>query len=399
MKRILAGVVHTATSHGSLENAQVIIDDHGRIRSLQKIANNFRGETIDCREKVVIPGLIDAHTHLGLFGDGTGQAGQDGNEAVEPITPHVRAIDALDPLSGDLRDALLSGITAVFSVPGSANLIGGQGLVLRTYGSPVIEERIIKAPAGLKAALGENPKRVYSSKGRMPSTRLGNAAVMREALLAAQNYAAKQRKKRKKTEDTPDRDLKQEALCLALDREIPLRGHAHTANDIVTFIRIAEEFGMDLVIDHCTEGHIIAEYLATKGVPAAVGPLAWTRRKVETRRRTVETPALLTAAGVKVAIITDAPVCPINLLPICVGLAIKAGLSWEEGLKSVTINAAEICGVADRIGSLARGKEADLVVLDGDPFEVGTHVEQVWIRGQPVDLEQERRKQVSEWRA
>jgi len=396
MKRIIAGVVHTAGKRGSIEKGEVVINGRGRIESVGKVSKGFKGETIECPNSVVVPGMIDAHTHLGLFGDGTGPAGQDGNEAVEPITPHVRAIDAIDPLSGDLRDAILAGITTVFSVPGSANLIGGQGMVLRTHGSVVIEERTLKAPAGLKAALGENPKRVYAGKGQMPSTRLGNAAVMRQAFVAAQNYANKLKKGKRKKSDAPDRDLKNEGILLALNREIPLRGHSHSANDILTFVRIAEEFGLDLVIDHCTEGHLIADYLAERNIPAAVGPLAWTRSKVELRRRTAETPGLLAAAGVKVAIITDAPVCPIQMLPLCVGMAIKAGLSWEDGLRSVTINAAEICGVADRVGSLEPGKDADLVVLDGDPFEVQTQVQQVWTEGQPVDLEREKAIQRSQ---
>ena len=396
MERIIAGVVHTAEKRGSIEKGEVVINGRGRIESVGKVSKGFKGETIECPNSVVVPGMIDAHTHLGLFGDGTGPAGQDGNEAVEPITPHVRAIDAIDPLSGDLRDAILAGITTVFSVPGSANLIGGQGMVLRTHGSVVIEERTLKAPAGLKAALGENPKRVYAGKGQMPSTRLGNAAVMRQAFVAAQNYANKLKKGKRKKSDAPDRDLKNEGILLALNREIPLRGHSHSANDILTFVRIAEEFGLDLVIDHCTEGHLIADYLAERNIPAAVGPLAWTRSKVELRRRTAETPGLLAAAGVKVAIITDAPVCPIQMLPLCVGMAIKAGLSWEDGLRSVTINAAEICGVADRVGSLEPGKDADLVVLDGDPFEVQTQVQQVWTEGQPVDLEREKAIQRSQ---
>jgi len=389
MQRIIAGVVHTAGKRGSIEKGEVVISRRGRIESVGKVSKGFKGETIECPDSVVVPGMIDAHTHLGLFGDGTGPAGQDGNEAVDPITPHVRAIDAIDPLSGDLRDAILAGITTVFSVPGSANLIGGQGMVLRTHGSVVIEERTLKAPAGLKAALGENPKRVYAGKGQMPSTRLGNAAVMRQAFVAAQNYANKLKKGKRKKSDAPDRDLKNEGILLALNREIPLRGHSHSAHDILTFVRIAEEFGLDLVVDHCTEGHLIAEYLAERNIPAAVGPLAWTRSKVELRRRTAETPGLLAAAGVKVAIITDAPVCPIQMLPLCVGMAIKAGLSWEDGLRSVTINAAEVCGVADRVGSLEPGKDADLVVLDGDPFEVQTKVQQVWIEGKPVDLQRE----------
>lgn len=395
MKRIIAGVVHTASAKGPLKDAQIVIDNRGRIRRVGKVTKAFKGETILCPDSVVIPGMIDAHTHLGLFGDGTGPAGQDGNESVDPITPHVRAIDALDPASGDLRDALLAGVTAAFSVPGSANIIGGQGLVLRTHGGPVVEDRVVKAPAGMKAALGENPKRVYSGKSRMPATRLGNAAVMREALVAAQDYAEKLKRGRRKKSEAPDRDLKSEALQLVLDGEIPLRGHAHAANDIATLSRIAEEFGLNLTIEHCTEGHLVADFLAKKRIPACVGPLAWTRSKVEVRRRSVQTPVILAEAGVKIAIITDAPVCPINLLPICVGMAIKAGLSWEEGLRSVTINAAQICGVDDRIGSLEPGKDADLVILDGDPFEVQTRVEQVWICGKPVDLEAERRLELA----
>ncbi len=394
MKRIIASVVHTATSKGSIDGGQVVINDGGKIQSVGKIAKSFDGETIDCTGKTVIPGLIDAHTHCGLFGDGTGPAGRDGNEAVDPITPHVRAIDAFDSASGDLRDALLAGITTVFSVPGSANLIGGQGMVVRTHGSRVVDERALRPTAGMKAALGENPKNVYAGKGRMPATRLGNAAVMREAFVGARNYAAKLKKAKKG--DAPERDLKNEALMLALDRKVRLRGHAHSAHDIVTFTRIADEFGLDLVADHCTEGHLIADYLAERKIPAAVGPLAWGRSKVELRKRTIETPAKLVEAGVKIAIITDAPVISIHMLPLCVGMAVKAGLPWDEGLKSVTANAAEICGVGKRVGSLARGRDADIVVMDGDPFEVQTSVERIFIEGEEVDLDAEREIQAGQ---
>jgi imidazolonepropionase-like amidohydrolase len=320
---------------------------------------------------IVTPGFIDAHCHVGMWEESNEWAGSDGNEMTNPSTPHLRAIDAINPDDIAFKDACKAGITAVFTGPGSANVIGGQSVVIKTAGSSVVDELVVKDPAGLKMALGENPKRVYGvGKNQYPSTRMGNAAVMREAFYKAKNYLEKKKRGKKDPDKAPEFDLQNEVLASVLEGKLTARCHAHRFDDIITIIRIQKEFGFKLRIEHCTDGHKIAPYLAKNKIDAIIGPSMSARVKEELKDITFSTAGILEKAGVKVAIMTDAPVIPIDYLPLMVGLARKNGLSEEGALKSVTLHAAEICDCADRIGSLEPGKDADIAVFDGDPFEM-----------------------------
>ncbi|SES92145.1 amidohydrolase [Anaerobranca gottschalkii] len=340
-------------------------------------------EIIDAAGKVVMPGIIDAHSHIGIFEEGMGFEGADGNEMTNPSTPHLRAIDAINPMDSAFVDAYKGGITTVVSGPGSANVIGGLALAMKTYGK-IIDEMVILNPSGLKCAFGENPKRVYNSQKKMPTTRMGTAAIMREELIKAQNYLKKLEKGEKDEDKAPERDLKMESLVKVLKKEIPLRAHAHRADDIVTALRIAEEFDVNITIEHCTEGHLIADYLSKKGVSVIIGPTLTAKPKIELQNLTFETGRILYEAGVKFAIMTDHPVIPQQYLPICAALAHKDGLPEEEALKAITINAAEIIGVADRVGSLEVGKDADIIILSGHLFDYKTVVEKTIINGEIV---------------
>jgi imidazolonepropionase-like amidohydrolase len=286
--------------------------------------------------------------------------------------PLATPIDAINPADLGFRDALSGGITTVVTGPGSANVIGGEMVAMKTYGS-VVDEMLVRFPAGLKAALGENPKRSYGPDKKMPATRMASAALIREALTKAQNYLKK---------DSPERDLKMESLVRVLKREVPLRVHAHRADDIMTAVRIADEFGVKLVIEHCTEGHLVAKQLAAKGIPVVVGPIITSRVKVEMQGITLKTAAVLAGAGVTFAIMTDHPAVPIQYLAASAALAQKGGLPAEQALQAVTINAATVLGLEDRLGSIEPGKDADIVIWDGYPLDILARVEQVFIDGQ-----------------
>ena len=341
--------------------------------------------------------MIDAHTHVGIFNDGVGGGHSDGNETTDPITPHLRALDAVHPEDMAFQDVLEAGITTVMTGPGSANLVGGQWVCVKTVPTPNIDDMILLEPAGMKLALGENPRRVYGSQKRIPSTRMGSAAVLRSALVDAKNYLAKwdqyeaeltefnanETKDEKKPPKPPERNLKLEALGKMLTRELKARIHAHRADDILTAIRIGEEFNLDLTIEHCTEGNKIADILAEKNIPATVGPIFTSRYKYELRNRTPQNPGLLAKAGVKVAIQTD-QMSATKYLTINAGLAVREGMPEEEALKAITINAAEIIGVGDRIGSLEVGKDADIAIFSGHPFDFRTQVEKVIVDGKIV---------------
>jgi imidazolonepropionase-like amidohydrolase len=342
-------------------------------------------QVMDCTGMTVTPGLIDAHCHVGMWEESNEWAGSDGNEMTNPSTPHLRAIDAINPDDIAFRDACRAGITAVFTGPGSANVIGGQSVVMKTAGSSVVDELVVKDPAGLKMALGENPKRVYGvGKNQYPSTRMGNAAVMREAFYKAKNYLEKKKKGEKDSDKAPEFDLQNEILASVLEGKLTARCHAHRFDDIITMIRIQKEFGFKLRIEHCTDGHKIAAYLAKNKIDAIIGPSMSARVKEELKDITFSTAGVLEKAGVKVAIMTDAPVIPIDYLPLMVGLARKNGLSEEGALKAVTLHAAQICDCADRIGSLETGKDADIAVFDGDPFEMKTVCRMTLIDGKVV---------------
>lgn len=314
----------------------------------------------------LFPGFIDAHSHVGIFQEAIGVVGFDGNEWVDPVTPNLRAIDAIYPSDLGFDDALKAGITSVFTGPGSANVIGGQSVVVKTGGSIVVDERIVKNPAGMKMALGENPKRVYGEQKKSPATRMANAALIRDTLYQARVYMERKSRDKKFKEYNP----KYEALIPVLKRQIPVRGHSHRSDDIATFVRLREEIGFKLVIEHGTESHLIADYLKKKKVPVVVGPSLSARVKVELKEITFDTPRILWEKGILFAIMTDAPVVPINYLPLMVGLSVKHGLKHHEGVKAITINAARICGVEKRIGRVKTGYDADITIYEGDPFTV-----------------------------
>lgn len=332
-------------------------------------------KVLDAGGRWLLPGLVDAHTHLGVHEEGEGWAGNDSNEMTDPVMAGVRAIDAVNPDDLGFDDALAGGVTAVNINPGSANPIGGLAVAVHTHGR-YVEEMVLRSPSGLKSALGENPKRIYSDKKQTPSTRLGTALVIRRAFMDAQNYMDK--------DDDAARDPQLEALAMVLRREIPWRQHAHRADDIGTALRLADEFGYDLVLDHGTEAHLLADVLAERGVPVLIGPLFTTRSKVELRRRSLENPGKLARAGVEISIITDHPVVPINFLIYQAALAVKEGLDPETALRAVTINPARVLGLDHHIGSLEAGKDADVVLWSGDPLDVMQRALTVWIGGREV---------------
>jgi imidazolonepropionase-like amidohydrolase len=336
---------------------------------------------IDAAGKWVLPGLIDAHTHLGAYEDGMGWAGMDTNELTGPNQAQVRVVDAINPADVGFGDAIAGGVLAVNVQPGSGNPIGGQTAAVRCWGRTV-EDMVLRAPSGLKSALGENPKRNYGNRNETPATRLWTASVIRSALVAAANYLAEHESAA--AGEPAKRDLKLEALGLALRREIPWRQHCHRADDIATALRIAAEFGTDLVIDHGTEAYLIADKIAAAGVPVVIGPLLTARSKVELRNRTIASPALLAAAGVTIAITTDHPVVPIHFLVHSATFAVREGLSPGEALRSVTITPARVMGIDGRLGSIEPGKDADLVIWSGDPLDVMSRAERCLIAGREV---------------
>ena len=343
-------------------------------------------EVLDGEGGVLTPGLIDIHSHLGLYEDGLGFEGADGNEDTDPVTPQLRAIDGINPMDRGFQEARESGVTTVAVSPGSANPIGGQIALLKTAGRRV-DDMVLKAPLAVKFALGENPKVCYRDKEQAPMTRMATASLIRDQLRKAERYLDdKERADEDEDFDLPEYDAKCEALIPVLEREQKAFFHAHRADDIFTAIRIAREFKLDLVIVHCTEGHLVRDILAAEGVKAIAGPVLCDRSKPELRNLSVEGPALLHEAGIHAALCTDHPVIPIQYLPLCAGLTIGAGLDREEALKSITIYAAEVAGISDRVGSLAPGKDADLVIYDEDADPCGpyAHPCMVFINGQQV---------------
>lgn len=360
----------------------ILVND-GKVEAVGTFNVPEKAQIIDAKGKWVLPGFIDAHTHLGVCEEIYRVEGDDTNEMTDPVTPHVRALDAVFPEDEGFKDAVQGGITTVFTTPGSGNVIGGTGLVIKTVGK-VVDKMVVREPAGLKTAFGENPKRVYGDDKKMPMTRMGTAALLRESFVKAQNYQDALNRGETHKDEHPERDLRMEVLVKVLNKEIPLRAHAHRADDIMTAVRIAKEFDLDLVIDHCTEGHKIAAELAEAGIPATVGPSLSNRAKIELKDVSFKTPGILAEAGVKVALITDHPVVPVQYLPICAGLAVREGMTQAAALRALTISPAEILGVANRVGSLQPGKDADVVIWSGNPLELMSRPELVIVDGNIV---------------
>ncbi|MCK8816137.1 amidohydrolase [Natroniella sulfidigena] len=357
-----------------IEQGTILIESGKIIEVGSEVEIPVNADIIDAEDKIVMPGLIDAHTHLGIWEEGVGKAGIDANEKSDPITPHLRAIDAVNPFDQAFSDALKAGVTTVGTGPGSSNVLNGESMALKTYGQ-VVDEMVVKDPVGAKAAFGENPKLVFGEQKKAPHTRMAVAALLREALLTADNYLKQEQQ---------EYNIKHEAVAKVLRKEIPLKTHAHRADDIMTALRIAKEFDLDLTIEHGTEAHKIADYLAQQEIPVVFGPTMVSRSKVELKERDFSTAKVLVESGVKLAIMTDHPVIPIQYLSICAGLAVKAGLDRQQALEAITINPAQILGISDRVGSIEVGKDADLIILSGRPLALESNVEKVLLNGSLV---------------
>ncbi len=359
---------HVKTMAGpDLECGDVLIEN-GKIKEVGTGLTAPEGATvIDAAGRIVAPGFIDAHCHIGLDNEGMGWEGMDYNEIVDPCTPQLRGIDSINPIDEAFMNAVKGGVTTAVTGPGSANVIGGTFAAIKLYGKRV-DKMILKDPVAMKVAFGENPKRCYSNMKKSPSTRMATAALLREMLFKTKRYMEDKEEAEKNGTKAPAFDMKLEAMIPVLKKEIPLKAHAHRADDIFTSIRIAREFDVDITLDHCTDGSLIADELAEEGLPAFVGPSLGKKSKIELANKSFETPGILTKAGVKVSIITDAPVIPLQYLPMCAGMAVKAGLDIEEAWKSITINPATAIGIAGRVGSLEAGKDADVVIHNGNPL-------------------------------
>ena len=382
---IIGGLIKTMAGR-DIRDGYIRIQD-GKIAEIgkrdEKAFHPESGErVIVARNGLVMPGLIEAHCHMGITEEKKGMEGDDCNETVNPVTPCLRAIDAINTMDAAFDDAVRAGITSAMIGPGSSNVVGGQFAFLKTKGRRA-DDLVVRAPAAMKVAFGENPKVNYSGQGKSPSTRMAIAAMLREELTKAFSYRDR-KKKASESGESFEEDFCLECWLPVLEREIPLKAHVHRVDDIFTAVRIAKEFGLKMTLDHCSEGHLIAEELAAEGFPAIVGPDLASRSKIEVQNMAFKTVGVLNQAGVMTAITTDHPVSLISSLPLCAGMAVKSGLSLEEGYKAITIHPAVICGVADRVGSLEVGKEADIAVFTGNPMEVFTRTLYTIIDGEVV---------------
>ena len=346
--------------------------ENGKIVAVGQSLSYSDAEVRDVTGMTVMPGIVDPHCHIGMWEDAMGFEGADGNECTNPITPELRAIDAINPYDRCFEEAAAGGVTTCVTGPGSANVIGGQFVAIKTYGDSV-DDMVLRFPVAVKAAFGENPKRVYNGKNQTPSTRMATAALMRKALIEAQEYNEKLEKGKADPEKMPERNLGKEILARVIRRELPMKIHAHRADDILTAIRICREFKLRYTLDHCTEGYLITDKLKEalgedcEGI--IVGPLLTDRSKIELKNLSFKAPKVLEQAGIEYAMMTDHPVTPEQYLPICTAVAVREGASEEGALKAITINAAKITGIADRVGSIEVGKDADIAVFSGHPFD------------------------------
>ena len=363
------GLVKTMAGE-DIENGQVLLDGD-KIAAVGKEVNApADAQVIDVAGCIVAPGFVEGHCHIGLDEEAIGFEGDDYNEMTDPVTPQMRGIDGLNPMDEAFFDAYSHGVTTAVTGPGSANVVGGTFLAVKLCGKRV-DNMVVKNPVAMKIAFGENPKRCYgASQKKMPMTRMGTAALLRELLVKAQNYREEMDayEADPKNNKKPTYDCKLHAMLPVMRKEIPLKSHAHRADDIFTSLRIAKEFDLDITLDHCTEGHLIADELEKEGKGCLVGPTFGAKSKFELKNKCWDTPKTMVEHGLKTAIITDAPVIPLKYLPLCAGLAINAGMDEQEAWKAVTINPAVITGIADRVGSLEVGKDADVVIYKGNPL-------------------------------
>lgn len=360
MIAIINGKIFTCYNNDIYHGGTILIDQ-GKIYDIGydiKIPDNC--EIIDAKGLNVYPGFIDAHSHIGLIEEGIGYEGEDENERTGPIQPELRAIDGVNPMDGHFKESYEAGVTTVVTGPGSANVIGGTFLAMKTFGNRV-DKMVVKDPVAMKVAFGENPKKVYGkNRSAQPETRMAIAALLRKTLFEAREYMER------KGKDPVKFDLKMEALIPVLKKEIPLKIHAHRADDIFTAIRIKKEFDIDITLDHCTEGHLIVDELKKENIDCIVGPSLSFKSKFELKNKSFTTAAALAKENMKIAIMTDCPVIPQNYLPLCAALCVKSGMDPYDALNAITINAAEITGIDSRVGSLEVGKDADIVIINGN---------------------------------
>lgn len=359
----------TMTANGSFVGDIRI--DGGKIAEIAQNIDTTGCDVFDAEGMYAMPGIIDAHSHIGMWEDGMGREGSDGNEATNPVTPEMRSIDGINPFDRCFKEAVACGVTTAVTGPGSANVVGGTFVAMKLYGRSM-DEMILKFPVAMKAAFGENPKRVYGDKAT-PATRMAIAAILRKALAGALDYAKKIENAKDDPSKMPERDLGKEALLPVIRRELPLKIHCHRADDILTAIRIAKEFNVRFTLDHCTEGYLIPDLLKETieetGAGIIIGPLLTDRSKIELRNVSFSAPKALYDAGIDFAMMTDHPVIPEQYLPVCAALAVREGLPEDAALRSITINAARITGIDDRVGSLEVGKDADIAVFSGHPLD------------------------------
>ena len=379
MLLIQHGTLHTMEADDSIK-ADLLIRDGKIVKIAEKISPEKDVQILNAEGLHIYPGFIDAHSHIGIAEEQTTAQTDSSNEGTNPVTPYIRAIDGINPMDSAFHNALAAGITGVMVGPGSSNPIGGQFAFIKTHGR-CVDDMVVLAPAAIKLAFGENPMSTYGTNGTMPATRMGIASVIREELFRAQKYLENAH---------AQKDYRLECYRELFEGKIPLKAHVHRADDIVTAIRIAKEFALELTLDHCTEGHLIAEEIAASGFPAIVGPSLASRTKEEVAYSDFKTPGILHKAGVSVALTTDHPVSRIQYLPLCAALAAKEGLGNQVALRAITIDAAKICRVDHRLGSLKEGKDADLVIFDGNPLEITSTVCMTIINGDVVWPQNER---------
>lgn len=383
MKKIKNATIFTMAGE-TIENGVVVYDK--KIRYVGKNSDTLEAcEEIDAGGKYLFPGLIDAHSHLGMFEDSLGFEGDDGNEETDPITPQMRAIDAVNPQDRGFYDAVCAGVTTVLTGPGSANPISGQFAAMKTHGI-CVDDMVFKAPAAMKFSLGENPKSVYHSKGQTPSTRMGTMALIRETLFKAREYieAIENYEKNPDETDKPEYDIKLEAMIPVIKKEIPVKIHAHRADDICSAVRIKKEFDLWVTVEHCTDGARVREILKREDIPVMLGPTLCDRSKPELKNSSFDTYKILSESGISTAIITDHPEITIENLPLCAALAVANGMKKEDALSGITITAAKNCGISDRVGSIEAGKDADFVLFDKPPCEFGARAVMTVIDGETV---------------